>query len=488
MGFLEKAKQIVGPDYVSTSPEVIRAYAYNCFLGNAQSNFADMIVMPKSSQEISDLLKAANRYKVHITPKGNAGGTGHGGPMKGGVLLDLSRMDKVLSIDPVNYKAVAEAGCSFFKLSQEVFKAGMMIPTTEYSCGPNVAASAITPVNAFGKTRYGRNCELVEGFEVVLPNGEIIRVGSLAYEDTNFGPFYRYVHGPDLVGLFVMSNGAYGIVTKVAYACQKRPDFWGSRTYSWKREEINLLTDAMLEATALELFDIHLNDRWKFDFFGDLNPEAAAQKLPKEVHFTLLVTLNAFSKEEMTAKENIVDELMRKYGGTLMGSLVADQYFSTWPTFHSPPTHPLMVEMFASLYPVNKTNYLFIFDSINYPTSKFPAVYDKLEEVCTSFGLWGPPRPSVFDCFPMKSEVCCSQTWSIVNTRDKAQFDAMYACRDKFRDWFGAQGGTHQQHLPPRIPPYGWLNQLDAYDLCGVIKKVLDPNNILSPGTFNLEV
>jgi hypothetical protein len=62
-------------------------------------------------------------------------------------------MDKIVRIDPVNMKAVTEAGRSFFKPSQELFKAGFMLPTAPYGLGPNVAAAAITPVNAFGETR-----------------------------------------------------------------------------------------------------------------------------------------------------------------------------------------------------------------------------------------------------------------------------------------------------------------------------------------------
>mgnify|MGYP002392834427 FL=1 len=97
-------------------------------------------------------------------------------------------MDKILLVDALNMKAVAEAGCSFFKLSQELFKTGLMLPTAPYGAGPNVAASAITPGNAFGETRYGASINLVEGLEVVLPSGEITRVGSMAYADTDFGP------------------------------------------------------------------------------------------------------------------------------------------------------------------------------------------------------------------------------------------------------------------------------------------------------------
>ncbi|MDD4160716.1 MAG: FAD-binding oxidoreductase [Synergistaceae bacterium] len=485
MGIVEKLQNIVGPDYVSTSPDVCRAYAYNTFLSFKQANFSDMIVMPQTTQQISEVIKAANEYKVPITPKGIAGSTGHGGPLKGGILLDLVNLDKVLHVDPVNYKAVAEGGCSFFKFSQEIFKAGMMLPTSEYTCGPNVAASAITPVNAFGKTRYGRNCDLVEGFEVVLPNGEICRVGSMAYDNTYFGPFYRYIHGPDLVGLFVMSNGAYGIVTKVAYMCQKKPPEWSGATYYWKEEDADKLTEVMLESTAMELYDIHLNDKWKYDFTASIGSRGKLKSmLPDGAYFVLQFTLNGFSKEELAAKENIVEKLCKKYSGVKLGSEVGDTFFGKWPTFHAPVIHPLIYGMWDVLYDMQKANYHFIYDSINYPTSKFPEVYNKLKEVSMKYDLWGFPRVAVYDGFPMRSQVICSQTWAFINTREEYWLNRMFQCRDEFREWFGSVGGTHQQHLPPVIPEYGWENQKSDYELLRVIKKALDPNNIMSPGTF----
>ena len=306
MQYISALEEIVGPDYVSASPDICTAYSYSCFLGNKWETRPEMVVMPQTTEQVSKVVMLANEFKVPITPKGPAGGTGHGGPLHGGILLDLTYMDKILLIDPVNMKAVTEAGCSFFKLSQEVFKQGMMLPTTEYGPGPCVAASAITPVNAFGKTRYGRNIDLVEGFEVVLPNGEIITVGSMAYADKKFGPFYRYIHGPDFVGLFTMSNGAYGIVTKVAYSCLHCPPEWSFSTYAWPEDSIESFTKVISETTALELFDVHINDKWKY---------AAAEKmlggalLPEDAYFLLSLSINAESKAELAAKEATVRDI-----------------------------------------------------------------------------------------------------------------------------------------------------------------------------------
>lgn len=479
MGIAEALADIVGPKRVTTSEAICLAYSYSCFLGSDWVTEPDIVVLAETPEQVSEILKAANQYKIPVTAKGLAGGTGHGGPLHGGILLDLTHMDEIIMIDADNMKAVAEAGCSFFKLSQELFKKGMMLPTTEYGPGPNVAASAITPVNAFGKTRYGRNIDLVEGFEVVLPTGEIIRVGSMAYADTDFGPFYRYITGPDLVGLFTQSNGAFGIVTKVAYQCPRRPPHWSFPAYCWPEDEIEAVTRVLMTSTAMEAFDVHVNDRWKYAGMEHV----LGPLLPEDCYFIVSYALNAESESELTAREEVIAELCVAWGGSRISGVV-DSFFETWPTFFTPVAHPIMTALSETVRNISGANYMYIYDSINYPISRFPEVYGKLREIGERNGIWGFPHLTVFDGFPMKSQTMCSQTWAFINTRDAYWKQQVYKCRDEFREWFGERGGTHQQHLPPLVPGYVWQNQQGAHELLKRLKALLDPNNILAPGTF----
>ncbi|MCD7818831.1 MAG: FAD-binding oxidoreductase [Lachnospiraceae bacterium] len=491
MDVLDRLQKIVGEEHATDSPEVCKAYAYSTSITARYEHTPDYVVQPQNTQQVSEVLKLANELHIPVTPKGLVSGSGYAGPFYGGILLDLLDMDKVLHIDPVNMKAVAEAGCSFFKLSQEIFKQGMMLPTTQYTCGPGVAASYIGPAIAFGKTRYGRNCELVEGAEIVLPTGEICRIGSLAYEDSAFGPYTKYIHGPDLLGLYIMSNGAYGIVTKVAYACQKCPPVWQGASYYWKESDIKGCTDFMVEATNMEVYDIHMNDRWKYDLMTrGKNCEKVRPGLldflPEDAYFFMEATLNAFSQEEMDAKMKQMDELAEKYNGKKMGNELGGEFFSKWPTIHSVPH--IYVNLLSSVYEMDKLNYQYIFDSIVYPTSKFDVVYPKMKELFEKYGFWGYPSASIIDCFPMKGQTICSQTWTYLNTRDEEMVDRVFAFRDEFREWFGKVGGTHQMHLPPITPDYAWKNQAEDYRILQKIKKALDPNNICSPATFEMEV
>lgn len=491
MSILEGLRAIVGNEHATDIPEICRSYAYSTSFTARYEHIPDFVVQPQSTEQVSEILKFANAHHIPVTPKGLVSGGGYGGPFYGGILLDLLYMDKVIKVDPVDMKAVAEAGCSFFKLSQEIFKQGMMIPTTQYTCGPNAAASLITPAIAFGKTRYGRNCELVDGIEVVLPTGEICRLGSLAYDDTEFGPYTKYICGPDLIGLYIMSNGAFGIVTKVAYGCQKRPPAWSGASYFWKESEIKACSEFMSEATAMEVYDIHMNDRWKYDL--PTRGKDAQKKmpglldlLPEDAYFFIESTLTAFSQEEMDAKLKQMDALAEKYGGVKMGNELGGEFFAKWPTVHSVPH--FFCHLLGSVYEIGKFNYQFIFDSIVYPTSKFDIVYLKMKELFEKYGFWGYPAVSVIDAFPIKGQTVCTQTWTYLNTRDQEMVDRVFAFREEFREWFGSMGGTNQMTVPPLGPDYEWKNQPGHYKMLQRFKEALDPNHICSPATFEMEV
>ena len=465
-------EKIVGPRNVSDAPAVCQAYAFNPFMGTHFSAKPDMVVMPQSAEQVSAILKAANQYQVPVTPKGAIGLTGTGGPIYGGVLLDLVQMDKIISIDAKNMKAVGEAGCSFYKLAQALFKQDLILPTPTWYTGASLAGSALLPSNGIGKTRYGPDIDLVEGFEVVLPNGDIINVGSMAYAKTDFGPFYRYIYGPDLVGLFAKSNGVFGIVTKVAHFCLRKPKYWGFHTYYWPRQGAEDLTRAMIESTAMEVFDAHLNDKWRWLREG--NPVG-----PEDAYFTLTFAVTAENETELKGKEQAVHECCRSCQGTYLPDFA--QYFHlSWPTafLAGYPRRPL---------PVRNRGEGFNLDEFIYPTSAFPEVYGKIEEILKKYGVWEgfPPIKPIYDGYPMKRLIIASQTWVRIKDHDPGQYQQFLTARDELRDWYIHKGGMYQQRMPPLLPDFTYDVQRGAIDLARTIKKALDPNNILSPSIYD---
>jgi FAD/FMN-containing dehydrogenase len=471
-------EKIVGPGRVSDSEVICQSYQFNCWLGREWEMKPDIVVLAETTEEVSKIVKAANQFNVPVTPKGAMGGGGLGGTIKGGILLDLSLMEKIISINSDTLKVVAEAGCSFYKLSQELFKKGIMLPTPAYCNGPNVAASAIDPANGFGKTKYGPNIDLVEGFEVVLPSGEITRVGAMAYADMDFGPYYRYITGPDLVGLFTKSNGAFGIVTKVAYQCLRYPKHWAFHAYYWPFEALENVKRVLMQATDMEIFDIHFNDKFRWEWEGPFD-------MPEGGYFDVTFIINANHELELKGKEEAIHDLCRSYGGSYLPDL-AYHLSVNWPTVFFAAHPRIRPEIPPNILSqtLGARGYMYLMDELTFPTSWLTELYTKLAGICDEQKLTSLPHHPVFDGYPMKRQVISSQLWVFIDDGNPKWVERYKQAREDFRKWYGERGGLFQCKFPPLVPEFTWKNQLGALNLLKSIKQILDPNNILSPWTF----
>ncbi len=158
----------------------------------------------------------------------------------------------------------------------------------------------------------------------------------------------------------------------------------------------------------------------------------------------------------------------------------AEYFHIQWPTGLIPgyPRKPLPSKTRGEAY--NLDEYI-------YPTSKFPEVYGKIEEVLKKYGIWDgfPPIKPIYDGYPMKRQVVSSQTWIRIKEHDPYWFKQLHDCQDEIREWYIQKGGMYQQRLPPLIPKSCWDVQMGAFNLAKSIKQALDPNNILSPGIYD---
>jgi FAD/FMN-containing dehydrogenase len=464
--------ELLGPRNVSDKEVIRESYQYMPFFGITWRVKNQFITLPESVEQVSGIMKIANEYRIPVTPRGSLG---FGGFAKG-ILMDMTRLNRILKIDEQNAKAIAEGGCSFFYLVHELFKKGFILPTSEFGPAVTVAATAQNPAVCFGKTRYGRNSQLVEGLEVVLPTGEVVRVGSLAYDHTSFGAYSRFITGPDLVGLFTQGGGSFGIITKVAYRCLKKPENWGFYTYYWSKEQSEELTKAMKALVSREIFDIHLNDR---GITLAMEQAGLLPKLPNDCWFILYLMVTAESTEELKAKESWVGRLCSEHSGKTLTPNLCQEHWE-WPTFFQPTNHPIMIET----YKRSGHKFLQIADSIYYPLSKFPEVYSVTQELCEKFSIVGNGSPAVLDAFVFNDNVICSQIWLFLDPYDKDWRKRMAKFHYEFCDVLGRKGATWQNMFPPLVPDWAWKNQESAHQLITRIKKLIDPNNILMPGNI----
>jgi len=109
-----------------------------------------------------------------------------------------------------------------------------------------------------------------------------------------------------------------------------------------------------------------------------------------------------------------------------------------------------------------------------------------MRRLLEKYGMGGSDQPVGFSGFPMNSQTISAHSWGAFDDGDEELMARFHACQQDFRRWFGDRGGIFQMRIPPLAPDYAWTNQAGAFNLLRTLKTALDPNDIMSPGTFEL--
>ena len=232
-GILKELASIVG-DKNATAQKHIR-YAYSYDLSFVKRKNPDYVVMPTTVEQVQGIMKLANREKISVTPF--TAGTNIGGlciPEQGGILLDLKRMNKIIKIDEESHYTVIEPGVSHAQLATELYKYGLR---WSWPVGPpsaSVSSNAICHGIGGLSGRYGLNSEEITSMEVVLPTGELVRVGSCAIQEDSW---HSVLPMPQLDGLFKGWLGTSGIVTKIGLRVHPIPPLLKVFTVSTEKIE-----------------------------------------------------------------------------------------------------------------------------------------------------------------------------------------------------------------------------------------------------------
>ncbi len=204
---------IVGPEAVLHAPEDLITFEFDSTIARG---LPDAVTFPTTAQQVSRIVRLANRLGIPIVPRGAGTGLSGGSvPTEGGIVITLTRMNRILEIDPVNRLAVVEPGVVNLDLDNAVRRHGLFFapdPASQRVCtiGGNVAENAGGP----HCLAYGVTTNHVLGLELVLADGGIIEVGGRT----------RDVPGYDLTGLVVGSEGTLAIVTKVVVSLLPEPE------------------------------------------------------------------------------------------------------------------------------------------------------------------------------------------------------------------------------------------------------------------------
>jgi glycolate oxidase len=240
---------------------------------------ADFVVFPTSAEQVAAIVRLANRERLPFVARG--AGTGLSGgclPAEGGIVISMMRMNRVLEVDYDNQIAVVEPGLVNLHLSWAVGPRGYYYapdPSSQQACtiGGNIANNSGGPHTL----KYGVTVNHVLGLEVVMPDGELVWLGGRT----------RDTLGYDLPGLFVGSEGTFGIATKIVVRILKKPQ--AVKTVLAVFDEVDQASAAVsaiiargLVPAAIEMID-QLTIQAVEDAFGCGYPRDAAAALLIEV-------------------------------------------------------------------------------------------------------------------------------------------------------------------------------------------------------------
>jgi glycolate oxidase len=240
----------------------------------------ETVALPGSTAEVSAVLALANGSKVPVYPRGAGSSLSGGKTANGGLVLALTRLNKIIEVDTANLIAVAEPGVAVAELNKAVAEQGLMYPpaagtAADVTVGGTVAGYAAGP----RVMKYGDAKHYVMGLEVVLADGRVLQTGGKTVKD---------VAGYDLTKLLTGSAGTLGVITRLILKLVPAPESRKSlmavfASHKDATQALTGITAAKIVPAALEIMD-------------EATLQAAKTVLPVDAKAVLLVELDGIAE------------------------------------------------------------------------------------------------------------------------------------------------------------------------------------------------
>ena len=458
----KRIKDIVGEEYVSDSIDVLLTYSVTASTG-FDFYMPDLVVRPRTTEEVAGIVKLANEYKIPIIPRG--GGTGlqaEALARRGGIIIDLTRMNEVLDLNEENLSVTVEAGITFGKLDKILMEKGLWFPIyPESSLSATVAGNVAVNGAGPGSALYGCIAEQVLGLKVVLPTGEVITTGSMANPNSP-GHYLRYSFGPDLTGLFIGSLGAFGIITEVALKIYNRPEEFKYVTYGFEEAKgaMEFLRQLLLNSISVLHACIYEGDILAFfiDFLGE------EYGIPQIEWPPYVVSLTIGGRKDIVENDyELMESIVARIGGR---NLDVPQFpKGEWTD---------RMRVYAKASYIHPYYWRILYHHA--PIMRWDKAAKAIREVLDKHGLMGHTSGLMsgrsYNFYPhLYFEVEDEETFEKVK-------EAHAELASKLLE-IGC--------VPFKLAPY-WIGELkklkEYYGFLRRIKQFLDPNNIMNPGVF----
>ena len=450
---IQKFREIIGPDACLSSVEDLINYSYDSSVDEAMP---DVVLLPQGTEQVSAIMKVANEEGIPVTPRG-AGTNLSGGtvPMKGGIVLVLTRMNRLIKLSKEDRYAIVEAGHINLDLQNRVKAEGLFYPPDPASwsvstLGGNVGENAGGPRGV----KYGVTRDWLLGLKVVLADGRIIQAGGITAKN---------VTGIDLISLFTGSEGCLGIVTEVTVKLLPLPPFQQSIQAFFPQLDGASRTVARIIGSGIVPVALELMDKVVVNMIED----SAHIGLPRDVEGTLLIMVDG---EEATCRKQVevMERICRDEGSSdIQVAQSAEEEDKLWLGRRS------------AFGVMSRKRPTCVLEDVTVPVSNLPAMIKGTVEIGKKYNLTIGVMAHAGDgnTHPM----------IVTDKRDREEWKRVEkAVSEIFHlavDLGGTLSGEHGIGLSkkPFIP---LIMNDDARRLMVEIKSVLDPKGILNPGKF----
>ncbi len=437
---------IVGDGNVSDADFELVAYSRD--MGPYPARRADVVVLPTKTEDVSEILRYANQTKTPVYIRG--GGTATGGlavARSGGILLDLSKMDKILGINEDNATVTVQAGCGAYKVIKELRKQGYRLALMPES-GSSLPMGGWTACSASGINQYsaGYLWDTLVGLEVVLPTGEIVRTGLNAW--SNCGPIGRYGATSDIQGLFLGSLGVYGIITELTYTIFPAHEALVYVDLGFETWEPMIKTLKNFRKTTT-ITDVSMLD----DALGEI---IGGFKVP----YPLVLSVGCTgTNEEAERGAEIVRKLAAEAGAKDLGIPVGNMLHDNAALINA------FLKKFGGIDDVASVGHTF---------AAWPEIHKIFREVSHKYNLL-----DFWYAWVLKNGVVSFPGWAY---KEPDQREDMMKAREEISfKWREIKDVPPTTYFGPS-PDFTPYLRPTYYELVRKIKQTLDPNNILQPG------
>jgi glycolate oxidase len=449
---ISQLKKIVGSKAILTSKEDLNAYSYDGT--TTWAHMPDVVVLPTTTEQVSQILKLANENRIPVTPRGSGTNLSGGSvPIKGGIVLCTARMSKILDINKTNLTAVVEPGVVLQDFNNALAKEGLFYPPDPQSflgctIGGTVAENAGGPYCV----KYGVTKQYVLGLEVVLANGYVMKLGGVTVKNRT---------GYELMMLFTGSEGTLGVITKITLRLLPMPPASKSMMAIFDDMVAGGQAVSNIMGSGIIPAKVEFVDNFVIRRIEEISPMG----LPVDAKALLLLMADGSPAAVEVESKQIVEILKKSGAKEVKVAKDANEAALYWK---------MRSAGFAAVFGAART---VMAEDVAVPRDKLAEFIQKLGEISKRTGFFiqylghagdGNLHPSVFTDIRKKEEFARAQ--KVI----EEIFDTALSLGGVLSGEHGI-GLEKQRFLKRAMDPV-------ALDLMKRIKKMLDPNNILNPG------